>query len=85
LNNDVIISEHGEIHGTGNAPFRWVSYLTRKERVAVKEGQLVVVLGGSTHGGHPPYRKVVYVNNRYLHRVPSDDEQLKINKALKKL
>ena len=80
--NKVIISHSGEIHGQGSDPFRWVSYLTKEERNAVKDGELVVVLGGSTHSGYPPYRKVVYEVRRYMHRVPSEYEQEKINKVL---
>jgi len=78
-----IISTTGRVHGWGKDPYKWVSYLTGEERAAVRAEQLVVVLhGASTHGGHPPYRKVIYSWGRYQHRVPDKAEQTIINLAL---
>ena len=67
----VIVSRTGEIHGAGSDPWKWVSRLTEGERTHVKRGGTVLVWGGSTHGGHPPWRKVLYRNGRYTHRVPT--------------
>ena len=76
----MIISTTGELHGSGRDPYKWVSYLTRAERQAVQDGELVLILDAPTHGGNPPYRKVVYQNGRYNHRVPTQEEQNLIEK-----
>jgi hypothetical protein len=79
----LVVSGTGEIHGRGRDPYKWVSRLTPIEREAVLAGCLVVVhRGASTHGGNPPYRKVVYTNGRYTHRVPTADEQKAIEQAI---
>ncbi len=78
-----IISSTGEIHGHGRDPYKWVSHLTAGERAAVRDGRLVGAhRGASTHGGHPPYRKVIYTNGRYTHRVPDAEEQNTIEQAI---
>ena len=39
----VLFSKTGELHGAGRDPYKWVSRLTRREREAVKRGDLVVI------------------------------------------
>jgi len=80
-----IISATGEVHGWGSHPHKWVSYLGAPVRAVVRAGGLVVVMrGASTHGGHPPYRKVIYRRGRYTHRVPDASEQAAIEQAIAK-
>jgi len=65
----VIISETGEIHGHGSQQFRWVSYLTREEREAVRCGGIVLVRDDRYPGrGTTEYKQVTYWRGRYGHR-----------------
>ena len=77
---NVIVSTTGKLQGFGRDIYKWVSYLTRAERQAVREGELVVIWGAPTHGGNPPYRKVVFQDGRFVHRVPTPEEQNLIEK-----
>ena len=81
--SNVIISTTGELHGSGSDPYKWVSYLRPAEKQAVKDGELVLIWDAPTHGGNPPYRKVVYQNGRYNHRVPTQEEQEFIKDKIK--
>ena len=67
-----IISQTGVAHGWGSDPFKWVSYLTKEEQQAVKDGQTVLVTGCPPCGGGNrtgcTLRRVIRSNGRYTHR-----------------
>ena len=80
----IVISKTGEIHGSGSQPFKWVSYLSKEEQNAVKQGKAVVIVrGASTHGGNPEFRRVIYDGGRYAHRVPCPIICERVEKMLK--
>jgi len=75
----LVIRSSGTAHGAGSDPFKWVSFLTARERQIVREGGrdgdgkavVYVTEGVRAYAGNPPYRAVRYINGRYVHRIPT--------------
>ena len=69
------ISKSGRQHGWGSDRYKWVSGLTADERLAVRQGKVVLITAGvRQHGGNPRYRKVMFFAGRYIPRVPAATE-----------
>lgn len=65
---EAIISQTAVIHGRGSNNFKWVSGMTKEERVAVREGKLVLVPDNNPHPACTPFKQVYFRGGKYYHR-----------------
>jgi len=65
--------------GYGSAPHRSVSFLTDREREAVKRGEIVYFEINKTHYTQSGYKIVIYNCGRYDSREPTTEELFEIN------
>jgi len=66
-------------HGSGS--FRWVSGLSKKEREAVKNGEMVYFESFKTYHTQSGYKIVSYRCGRYGSKEPNDAELKEIQAA----
>lgn len=84
----VVLSSSGELHGAGSDPWKWVSFLSKRDLAALDDGDLVVVRSDEprwTHAGNPAYRIAVRRGRRLVHRVPTGEDRRRIDKVIASL
>lgn len=67
-------------HGSGSDPFRWVSFLTAKEREIVRKGGKVYFKSSKRNYLQSGFKIVTYYAGKYGFREPSDSELKEIKK-----
>lgn len=81
----VIRSSTGVIHGRGSGPWKWVSGLTPRERVAVRMGWLVWIRDKEAwHHNQSGIKVVLFRSGKYFHREPNPAEVDRIRRSLRK-
>lgn len=66
------VSTTGIIHGRGRDRFKWVSGLTKEERLIVRKRGIVLIPDDNPHHNTAPYKRVIFYNGtnggRYFHQ-----------------
>lgn len=69
------VSDTARVNGWGSDKWKWVTRLTRCEKMMVKSGKLVILENcppsGGGNGTGSTVRKVIYRNGRFCHRMPN--------------
>ena len=64
----ILISKTGKINGRGSDKYKWVSFLSKNERDAVRNGLTVLIEDTNPHHSTTKYKKVYLASNRFSHR-----------------
>ena len=64
----ILISKTGKINGRGSDKYKWVSFLSKNERDAVRKGEVVLIEDTNTHYATTKYKQVYFASNRFSHR-----------------